>query len=62
MTKKVESRRTRHIDMCYHNSRDAVRNNEVILEKIGTKQNLADLFTKPLSRAKIDELTESYLR
>ena len=45
-----ESKRSRHVDMAYHNVREAVLNGELKLKKINTKEQLADLFTKALPR------------
>ena len=38
-------RRSRHINVSFHNVKDAVRDNMVKLEYIPTKNNLADFFT-----------------
>ena len=41
-----ESRRTRHIDVAYHNTRDAIKKGDVIIRKIDSKRQLADIMTK----------------
>ena len=41
--------RTKHIKRRYHFVRKAVANKKVELVKVDTEDNLADLFTKPLS-------------
>jgi hypothetical protein len=40
--------RTKHINIKYHHFRDAVRNGDILLQKIETKEKEADIFTKPL--------------
>jgi hypothetical protein len=42
--------RSKHIDMRYHFVREQVERGEIILRKIDTKQNLADVFTKALDK------------
>lgn len=39
---------TKHIDIKYHYVREVIKNKEIVLEKIDTKENLADIMTKPL--------------
>ena len=46
----VSSKRTKHIDIRYHFVRDMVRAGLVKFEYLGTKQMLADMFTKPVPR------------
>ena len=41
--------RTKHIDVRHHFIRDHVLNNDVVLEFIDTKHQLADIFTKALN-------------
>ena len=45
--------RTKHIDVCYHFFRDIVAQGEIIVHKISTKDNPADMLTKTLPVAKI---------
>jgi hypothetical protein len=42
-------KRTKHIDIKYFFIREKFLSNEIILVKINTKDNIADLFTKPLA-------------
>ena len=42
--------RTKHIDIRYHRVRELVEEGEVELEKVYTKENLADALTKVLPR------------
>lgn len=44
------SPRTKHVDVKYHFIRELIEQNAIILEHIGTKENVADIFTKPLGR------------
>lgn len=49
LTEKVGySPRSKHIDIRYHFVRDLVERNMIKLEFVSSKENLADLFTKPL--------------
>jgi hypothetical protein len=44
--------RTKHIDIRYHFVRDVISEGKVIVKKIGTESNSADMLTKPLSIVK----------
>lgn len=50
------SPRTRHINVRYHYVKDMVKNQEIKLEYCETKQNIADMFTKPLPGSHLEEL------
>ena len=41
--------RTKHIDVCYHKSRDLHARGIVEYTYVGKDENMADLFTKPLA-------------
>ena len=43
-------RRTKNIEVHYHFVREKVLNKEIDLKKIHTKEQLADIFTKPLEK------------
>ena len=45
----IQHSRTKHIDVKHHFIRELIANKEVQLEFISTKDQLADIFTKPLS-------------
>ena len=45
----IQHFRTKHIDVRHHFIRDHVLNNDVVLEFIDTKHQLADIFTKALN-------------
>ncbi|WVZ53082.1 hypothetical protein U9M48_004068 [Paspalum notatum var. saurae] len=53
----VEHSRTMHIDICHHFIRDHVTKGDILLQNVGTKEQLVDIFTKPL-----DESTFCWLR
>jgi hypothetical protein len=42
--------RTKHIDIRYHFIREVIENGQVALQYIPTRENVADIFTKPLPR------------
>ena len=46
--------RTKHIDIRYHFVREAVEAGTVVVHYISTDENIADIFTKPLSRFKFE--------
>ncbi|XP_056687490.1 secreted RxLR effector protein 161-like [Spinacia oleracea] len=45
-------KRTKHIDIKYNFVRDVIAKKELLLKKIGTKENPADMLTKPLPTTK----------
>ena len=59
--------RTKHINIKYHHFRSAVRTGRISVESIGTKEQLADIFTKALDqnqyqylRRKLMNMTNSF--
>ena len=48
--------RTKHISIKWHHFRDQIENGSIVICKIGTADNLADILTKPLVRAKHEHL------
>ena len=50
--------RTKHIDIRYHFVREAVEDGKITLKYIPTDENPADIFTKPLAKAKFRRFTE----
>jgi hypothetical protein len=46
--------RTKHIDIRYHFIREAVENGKINMQYIPTNDNIADIFTKPLAKAKFE--------
>ncbi|EOY02930.1 Uncharacterized protein TCM_017332 [Theobroma cacao] len=52
----VHHGRTKHIQVKFHALRDAMKNNEVDLKYCSTEDQLADIFTKGLSRERFEFL------
>ena len=50
--------RTKHIDICYHFIREAVANEVLIVIHCPSEDMPADIFTKPLTRVKINKFCE----
>ena len=48
--------KTKHIEIRYHFIRDHVANGDISLSYINTKDQLADIFTKPLDEKRFKEL------
>ena len=48
--------RTKHIDIRHHFIRDLVENQVVSFDYVSTKNQLADLFTKPLDGSRFEYL------
>ncbi|CAG7785863.1 unnamed protein product, partial [Allacma fusca] len=55
MAKTPETSKTRHINLCFHNTRNAWSNREIDIVKVDGKINLADAFTKPLPAKKLGD-------
>ena len=53
------SERTKHIDIRYFYCRDKIEDGTVSVPYIATQHNLADLFTKPLTRIRFQELLKA---
>ena len=49
------SQRTKHIDIRYHFLREVVANGQVLLESCSSKENVANLMTKPLNKDLFEE-------
>ena len=49
---------TKHTDMCYHFICKVVKDRKVVVQYIPTGDNISDIFTKPLAKAKFWELAE----
>ena len=52
----IQHSRTKHIDIRHHFFRDLVEEKIVTLEHVATKEQLADIFTKPLDVKQIEKL------
>ncbi|GKF46772.1 hypothetical protein Tco_0136574 [Tanacetum coccineum] len=46
----VQHSRTKHIEICHHFLRDNVQKGNISIKKVASKDNIADIFTKPLKR------------
>ena len=46
----LHHKRTKHIDVYYHYTRQMVEEGVVVLEKISTEDQVADMLTKPLGK------------
>jgi hypothetical protein len=51
--------RSKHIDIQYHYVREVIQNGQVTLKYVPTKENIADVFTKPLSPAIFNRFKDS---
>ena len=49
-------KRTKHIDIKYHSIRELVESGIVVICKIASKKNIADIFTKPVTKTIFDAL------
>ena len=52
----VQHSRTKHIDIRHHFIRDRQQKGDISIESIGTKDQLADIFTKPLDEKRFCKL------
>jgi len=52
---------TKHISLKFHNFHDQVHQGYIEIIKIGTNENMADIFTKPLGRVKFQYLRQLLL-
>jgi hypothetical protein len=50
--------RTKHIDIWYHFIREAIKDGSINMQYIPTNDNIADIFTKPLAKAKFERFVE----
>ena len=55
------TQRSKHIDIKYHYIRDEQRKGEVKFEYVPSEDNLADLFTKPLSAIRFNTLRDRFM-
>ncbi|PKU87110.1 Retrovirus-related Pol polyprotein from transposon TNT 1-94 [Dendrobium catenatum] len=53
--------RTKHIEVDCHFIRDCIRNNQIAVHHICTTDQIADVFTKPLTTARFKELTSKLI-
>ena len=55
-TNPVQHSRTKHIDIRHHFLRDHVNKGDIKIDGIGTDDQLADIFTKPLDESRFCKL------
>ena len=55
----VHHKRSKHIDVKYHFLRLEVQNGNLKLTYVPTEKNVADIFTKPVTRVKLERLLRS---
>ena len=53
--------KSKHIDTRYHFVREQVEAGTIVLKKIDTKENLADVFTKPLDRHQFNAIVSNIM-
>ena len=51
----IQERRTKHMDVHYHYIQEHVEEGDVEILQVDTNDNMADLFTKPLGRVKLEQ-------
>jgi len=49
---QVYHARTKHIDIRFHFVRDMIESKEIVVEKVASEENPADVFTKSLPRSR----------
>jgi hypothetical protein len=54
----MKNPKTKHIPIKYHFLRDQVAQKLVKVEYVGTKEQIADIFTKPLPRSTFENLRQ----
>jgi hypothetical protein len=52
----VMHKRTKHIDIRHHFIRERVESGEIVLKYVATRDQLADMLTKPLKRPELERL------
>ena len=55
----VHHQRTKHIDIRYHFIREVINNKSVDVQFISTHGNLADVFTKAISRIRAEKIVNN---
>jgi hypothetical protein len=52
----VQHARTKHIDVCHHFIRDHQQKGDILIKNMGTDDQFADIFTKPLDEKRFYKL------
>ena len=55
----INHNRSKHIDIKYHFLRDEIENNALEIQYVPTEDNVADVFTKPMSKIKFQKFKSS---
>ena len=55
----VTHSRTKHIDICFHYVREAIKEDELTIHYCPTEKMLADILTKPLPRERFETLRQA---
>lgn len=55
------SRRTKHFDVKYHYFREEVQRGHVVVDYVPTKEQLADIMTKPLTKHSFEYLIKKIM-
>jgi hypothetical protein len=53
--KRMLSERTKHLDLRYFAVRDNIEDKDIVLERVDSKDNVSDIFTKPLARVAFEK-------
>jgi hypothetical protein len=53
--KRMLSERTKHLDVRYFSVRDNIEDKDIVLERVDSKNNVSDIFTKPLTRVPFEK-------
>lgn len=53
----VHHQRTKHIDIKYHYIRAEIQNGNILLMYVPSENNISDIFTKPVSKAKLSKFS-----
>jgi hypothetical protein len=56
VTNPIQHKRTKHIDIRHQFLRDHVSKGDIVMEGVGTDDQLADIFTKPLDETRFCKL------
>jgi hypothetical protein len=52
----IQHSRTKHIDVCHHFIRDHQQKGDICIESVGTDDQLANIFTKPVDEKRFCKL------
>ena len=53
----IQHSKTKHIEIRHYLIRDHVQNEDILLEFVPSKDQLADIFTKPLNADRFEQIT-----